>query len=979
MADEVPASVGVRVSDDDAHVSFGARVRAADDAPVSFGARSSFYTASTWQVGKKGPPPIFASIGVRHPSSIELDILVREQETLETLFTVVEQNLKRFDAGNTVIAVAQIPKVLEDRGLAAYTDSRVWLELQERLQRAVVRLEPRGLSMLAYAVARLPNWRDDALIRNVLDMSLKRMADFGPTDTAKLAWVMAKLNITERGDLWVALSKQAAKKICTSGRFIDISMTAWSFAKAGTAERVLFGQLATAALECTDLPPHTIANLLWAFAKSKNPHPALFEMLAKRACQDVAEFDRQSVSNTVWAFATLDVCNEELFAVFGAHTVDSGLWRRFSPQMASNLLWAYAKVGVTIMPLFDAFAEFISLHAESFDTQNIANSAWAYANAQLPCKGVFDTLWARSRGRLDSFRLDELCGLLWAYVKAKEADSPIFQEAIELLHPRASTLDQQSVSNIIWVLATAAHIRDGRQVPGARELFDTLLQLMLDLRVRVDSEGAAMVIWAFWRVNRFHDAWTLYVRTLSDGRHPEHGKTGFTKKHAVDGRQRYYQTLLMETERRGDVAKQVFLWKQMAADFYSRSLRTACLNCALMALINAGDEEGARQMCQQQVRTRLFNAVTSSLVRRLGLREEEIEPAEIVDITIRRRPQCQSRFEDFHYKEAGVLETVVAMATAGDARSVHAAIEEVGLKEVWLKVAGGEKACVIDNVIQKVKPKLILEFGTYVGYTSTRMALHVAQWGGRVVTMEMDPVNATIARNHVELCGLSHAVTVQLGHSDDAVSIVLEKFGPGSVDMVFMDQRGTAFHDDLRRLEELGLMTNPAVVVADNVLKPGAPYHVWRICSMPHYRTDIVDLREFGSAPVEDWITVSWVHRGETYGKEAEERRELTSLARESDRFRQRAMATSMKELVGDPLNEFADRFTAEFVNLGIRTTMYVHTELEEDHSAVSRLVRLAHGEVPPRWEGEDPREELTGGRWRCELGGVSFLGEQDL
>ena len=27
------------------------------------------------------------------------------------------------------------------------------------------------------------------------------------------------------------------------------------------------------------------------------------------------------------------------------------------------------------------------------------------------------------------------------------------------------------------------------------------------------------------------------VRTLSDGRHPEHGKTGFTKKHAVDGRQ----------------------------------------------------------------------------------------------------------------------------------------------------------------------------------------------------------------------------------------------------------------------------------------------------------------------------------------------------------------------------------------------------------------------------------------------------------
>lgn len=243
---------------------------------------------------------------------------------------------------------------------------------------------------------------------------------------------------------------------------------------------------------------------------------------------------------------------------------------------------------------------------------------------------------------------------------------------------------------------------------------------MLDLRVRVDSEGAAQVIWAFWRIGRFQDAWTLYVRTLSDGRHPEHGKTGFTKRHAVDGRQRYYQTLLMETERRGDIAKQVYLWKQMAADFYARSLRAACLNCAVMALMRAGDQEGATEILRQLVRTRLGTSVSESLAVRMGLRYEDLEPADIVDIAIRRRPQCQSRFEDFHYKEAGVLETVVVQATPGDAKSVHAAIENVGLKEVWLKVAGGEKACVIDNVIAAVRPKLILEYGTYVGYTSTR-------------------------------------------------------------------------------------------------------------------------------------------------------------------------------------------------------------------------------------------------------------------
>eukprot|EP00913_Durusdinium_trenchii_P006745 g6341.t1 len=130
------------------------------------------------------------------------------------------------------------------------------------------------------------------------------------------------------------------------------------------------------------------------------------------------------------------------------------------------------------------------------------------------------------------------------------------------------------------------------------------------------------------------------------------------------------------------------------------------------------------------------------------------------------------------------------------------------------------------------------------------------------------------------MAGLSHAVMVQLGHSDDAVQMVLEKFGAHSVDMVFMDQRGTD----------------------------------------PWLQEDIIDLREFGSAPVEDWMTVSWVRFGPSYGQLPQEVRQLNELARESDRFRLKAMATSMKDLVGDPLDDFAKKFTDEFIQLGIRT-----------------------------------------------------------
>ncbi|CAK0789338.1 unnamed protein product, partial [Prorocentrum cordatum] len=71
---------------------------------------SSFYTAAAWHQGKSGPPPIFASIGVRHQRCVELDAELRAQETLHGLLAIAEAELPRFDAGNVVVAVAQVPK-----------------------------------------------------------------------------------------------------------------------------------------------------------------------------------------------------------------------------------------------------------------------------------------------------------------------------------------------------------------------------------------------------------------------------------------------------------------------------------------------------------------------------------------------------------------------------------------------------------------------------------------------------------------------------------------------------------------------------------------------------------------------------------------------------------------------------------------------------------------------------------------------------
>ncbi|CAE7764163.1 COMT, partial [Symbiodinium microadriaticum] len=54
----------------------------------------------------------------------------------------------------------------------------------------------------------------------------------------------------------------------------------------------------------------------------------------------------------------------------------------------------------------------------------------------------------------------------------------------------------------------------------------------------------------------------------------------------------------------------------------------------------------------------------------------------------------------------------------------------------------------------------------------------------------------------------------------------------------------------------MGLLLPGAVVVADNVLKPGSPLFLWRLCKGESYDNHVVRVREF-AMPSDDWMSVS--------------------------------------------------------------------------------------------------------------------------
>ncbi|CAJ1447625.1 unnamed protein product, partial [Effrenium voratum] len=173
--------------------------------------------------------------------------------------------------------------------------------------------------------------------------------------------------------------------------------------------------------------------------------------------------------------------------------------------------------------------------------------------------------------------------------------------------------------------------------------------------------------------------------------------------------------------------------------------------------------------------------------------------------------------------------------------SILGAIEEFAKKNRWLKVAAGQKAEILEVTVQE--GDRVLEIGTYVGYTSLRLA----QQGCKVVTLEADPLNAAVAQRVVDLAGARDRVDVRVGRAADWLS----SGRLSDIDVLILDHRGTVYHEDLAKAEPL--LSSKARVVADNVLHPGAP--LFLVDVQDRYHVEVHVLEEFGM-DLEDWLLV---------------------------------------------------------------------------------------------------------------------------
>lgn len=116
------------------------------------------------------------------------------------------------------------------------------------------------------------------------------------------------------------------------------------------------------------------------------------------------------------------------------------------------------------------------------------------------------------------------------------------------------------------------------------------------------------------------------------------------------------------------------------------------------------------------------------------------------------------------------------------------------------------------------RARSILEIGTLGGYSTIWLARALPP-GGHLVTLEVDPNHAAVARGNLARAGLDDRVEVREGAALETLA-ALEREGAGPFDFVFIDADKPAYPDYLRgavRLARPGTL-----IVADNVVRRGA-------------------------------------------------------------------------------------------------------------------------------------------------------------
>ncbi|MFN8619545.1 MAG: O-methyltransferase [Chloroflexota bacterium] len=119
----------------------------------------------------------------------------------------------------------------------------------------------------------------------------------------------------------------------------------------------------------------------------------------------------------------------------------------------------------------------------------------------------------------------------------------------------------------------------------------------------------------------------------------------------------------------------------------------------------------------------------------------------------------------------------------------------------------------LSTIVAIQKPRLVLEFGTFTGYSALCMAESLPA-GGRIISLELDPAHAAMAQRHIDASPYADRIEIRVGPALDSVAGIAEP-----VDLAFIDADKQGYIDYYEAA--MARLAPDGLIVADNVLWNG--------------------------------------------------------------------------------------------------------------------------------------------------------------
>lgn len=128
-------------------------------------------------------------------------------------------------------------------------------------------------------------------------------------------------------------------------------------------------------------------------------------------------------------------------------------------------------------------------------------------------------------------------------------------------------------------------------------------------------------------------------------------------------------------------------------------------------------------------------------------------------------------------------------------------------------LTGPVEGRLLETLVFAIQPSLVVEIGTFSGYSALSMAAALPE-GGHIVTCELDAGRADFAQRHIDAAGMGERIEIRRGPALDSVSGL-----DGPFDLVFIDADKAGYVDYYEAV--LPKLADRGLILADNTLAGG--------------------------------------------------------------------------------------------------------------------------------------------------------------